>query len=317
MSLFARTKKFVQNFMQQYGDDRVGTLSAAFAYVTIFSIGPLLLVLVSIVGLIYGQRAVSGRLYADLVGTFGSSTAKTIQDVVLHSHHTSGNVVALIIGIIGVILGSIALTSQLQNSLNDIFSVGPDPKAGIKRTVYAKLKNVLIVLLAGLAITASIVASSLIIAIGSRTQSWLGTSGFVIEAFDSVGFWVVFTLIVYGLYRTLPDIVIPRQIVAATALLVSVMFLIGRLILDLLIGHNRTVSAYGAAASFVSLMLWAYYSGQILFVGAEGIKMYADRNSLNFKPKRFNVRRRTIRVDEDSIPGRFIEAWQRRQKKLK
>ncbi len=301
--------------MQFYGEDRVGMLSAAFAYVTIFSIGPLLLVLISIVGLVFGEKAAAGQLYSNLVDLFGSGTAKTIQNVVMHTHHTGDNVLALAIGIIGVVFASIALTSQLQNSFNAIYDVGPDPKAGIKRTVYAKLKNFLLVLVAGLAITASIVATTLVFAAGSKAQAWFGTSGAVLEALNSLGFWIIFTLIVYGLYRTLPDVVIPRRIVAVTALVVSLLFLAGRLVLGLIIGNNGTVSAYGAAASFVSLMLWAYYSGQILFIGAEGIKLYAYNRSLDFKPKRFNVRHKTIRVDSNSIAGKFLEAWQRGRQK--
>lgn len=313
MSRIAPARKLVQNFLQYYGNDRVGMLSAAFAYVTIFSIGPLLLVLISIVGLLLGQRAVTGELYPELVNLFGPTTAKTIQNVLQHTHHTGDNVIALIIGIVGVIIGSIALTGQLQNSFNAIYDVGPDPKAGIKRTVYAKIKNFLLVLLAGLAITASIVATTLVFAIGAKAQAWLGTSGAVLEIFNSLGFWIIFTWIVYGLYRTLPDIVIPRKIAITVALIISVLFLVGRLILGLTIGNNTTVSAYGAAASFVTLMLWAYYCGQILFVGAVGIKMFADYHRLDFKPKRFNVRHTTIRVDTNSTPGKVIEAWQRMQ----
>ncbi|HSW79544.1 MAG TPA: YihY/virulence factor BrkB family protein [Candidatus Saccharimonadales bacterium] len=311
MISIAPARKLVENFFNYYSNDRVGMLSAAFAYVTIFSIGPLLLVLISIVGLLLGQRAANGMLYPDLVNLFGPTTAHTIQNVLMHTHHTSDNVIALIIGIIGVIIGSIALTSQLQNSFNAIYDVGPDPKAGIKRTVYAKIKNFFLVLLAGLAITASIVATTLVFAIGAKAQAWLGTSGAVLEAFNSLGFWIIFTWIVYGLYRTLPDIVIPRKIAIIVALIISVLFLVGRLILGIAVGNNATISAYGAAASFVTLMLWAYYSGQILFVGAVGIKMYSDYRRLNFKPKRFNVRRTTIRVESDSTQGKVIEAWQR------
>ncbi len=316
MNLYKPARRLVEKFFHYYGEDRIGMLSAAFAYVTIFSIGPLLLVLISIVDLVLGQRAVSGELYPSLVNLFGPTTAKTIQTVLQHTHHTSDNVVALTIGIVGVIIGSIAMTSQLQNSFNAIYDVGPDPKAGIKRTLYAKVKNFVLVLLAGLAITVSIVATTFVFAIGAKAQAWFGTSGAVLEAFNSLGFWIIFTWIVYGLYRTLPDIVIPRKIAFSVALMISALFLIGRLILGIAVGSNNTVSAYGAAASFVTLMLWAFYCGQILFVGAVGIKMYSDYRHLNFKPKRFNVRRTTIRVESDSTPGKVIEAWHRVQDKL-
>src|SRR5947207_731464 len=101
MALFGTLKKQVETFIQCYSNDRVGMLSAAFAYVTIFSIGPLLLVLISIVGLVFGEQAVTGKLYSDLANLFGSSTAKTVQHVVSHSQHTSDNVIVLVIGVIG------------------------------------------------------------------------------------------------------------------------------------------------------------------------------------------------------------------------
>ena len=131
---------FIKDVFQSFGKDKVGQLSAAFAYSALFSIGPLLLVLVSVIGFIYGERATQGQLASQLSGTFGPDTAKTLQNVIAHTHQSGGGVLALVIGIIGMLLGAAGITTQLQNSFNSILCVVPDPKGGIKRTIYVKVR---------------------------------------------------------------------------------------------------------------------------------------------------------------------------------
>jgi membrane protein len=307
----------LKQLLKGIGNDKISQLSAAFSYGTIFSLGPLLLVLISIVGFVYGERAAQGRLYSELSGTLGASSAKTIQSVVVHTHNSKSGLVALLVGIIGLLLGSAGITSQLQNSFNSIFEVVPDPKGGIKRTVYMKLKNILLVLFCGLIIAASVIASATIVGLGKTLKQKLGIPSVGLEALNSVLSLGLFVLLIYLLYRTIPDVIIPRKIASVAALGVSLLFLIGKMVLGIIIGRNGTASAYGAAAALVTLLLWIYYSGEILFVGAEAIKQYGLNNSLVYAPKKFNLRRTTLTVDSNNFGGKVLDAWVRGYSKNK
>jgi membrane protein len=306
--------KFLKQVFAEFGEDKVGQLSAAFAYVAVFSIGPLLLVLISVLSLIFGEKAAQGQLYSHLAGAVGDSTAKTLQSVVAHSHQ-SGSGPALFAGIIGVLLAAAALTTQLQNSLNTIFKIVPDPAAGLKRAIYVKVKNVLITLLAGLAAAASVVVTALISGLGDRLRDYFGLPPFVLELINNLVSLGVFVLILYLLYRVVPDVHIPRRVVLVTSLIVSLLFLIGKIVLGIIIGHSGTASAYGAAASLVTLLLWIYYSAQILFLGAEGMKVYAFHHSLVYRPKKHSLKRDTIHIDHHGLPGRLTESFVRGFKK--
>jgi membrane protein len=301
----------VKQLLQEFSKDKVSQLSAAFSYGAIFSIGPLLLVLVSVVGFVYGERAAQGKLFSELSGSLGPSTARTIQNVISHSHKTSSGILALILGIFGMLLGAAGITSQLQSSFNTILGVVSDPKGGIKRTIYVKLKNIFVVLLGGLVIAASLVASTVILGYGQKLRHSLGIPAFTLELLNSLVSLSVFMLMLYLLYRTLPDVVLPRKIVLVTSLGVSVLFLIGKIVLGIIIGRNGTTSAYGAAASVISLLLWIYYSGQILFLGSEAIKVYGFNHSLSYQPKKFSLKRNTVTIDSESFGGKLIESWLR------
>jgi membrane protein len=162
--------KFIKQIFSEFGQHKAGQMSAAFAYTAVFAIGPLLLVAISIIGIIYGERAANGQLSASLSGAFGPSTAKTLEGTIAHAHQGGGGILALTVGIVGLLLAAIGLTNQLQNSFDNIFSVVPDPKGGIKRTIYVKLKNIILLIMGGAVIAASLVLSAVISGLGHPAQ---------------------------------------------------------------------------------------------------------------------------------------------------
>jgi membrane protein len=294
---------FLKQVFSEYSKDKAGQLSAAFAYIAVFSIGPLLLVLVSIVGFFYGQQAAEGKLRGQLSSVVGPDTAQTLQQLVAHTSHTGASVAALVFGIVGLILGAIGLTSQLQNSFNTIFRAAGDPKAGIKFMVYTKFKNIFVVGLAGLVAVVSVVLSALITGLGK---------GVGLEVLDILVSLAVFITVLYMVYRFLPDVVLPRWLVLKAAVTVGLLFLVGKFILGFIIGRNGTASAYGAAASLVVLLLWFYYTAQILLLGAEGIKVYGENRRVEFRPKRYAVRLKELDVHaKKDLRGRLLEAFSR------
>lgn len=301
--------------LEEFGKDKVGMLSAAFSYGAIFSIGPLLLVLISIIGVVYGERAAQGKLFGELSGVFGTQTALMIQSAVSHASQSHKDGLAFVVGVVGLLLGATGLTSQLQNAFDMIFGIVPDPKGGIRRTIYVKVKNVILVILGGLLVTASLVISAVAEGVGKTAQHAFGMPPVTLEVVNSLVSICVFVLLIFSLYKAIPDIRIPWKLNLVTSTIVALLFFIGKFILGLIIGRNGTASAYGAAASLVTLLLWVYYSGQIIFLGAEGMKVYAFNHSLILTPKRLNLKRTTIHIDASGLPGRLADAWTRGYRK--
>jgi membrane protein len=302
---------FIKQVGKGYGEDKIGLHSAAFAYGAIFSLGSMLLVLLSIVGFVYGEQAASGKLFAQLSSSVGPETAKTIQNVVANMHNSGAGPLAFIIGTIGALLGAAGLTSQLQNAMNSILDVVPDPKGGLKRTVYVKLKNMLLVVLGGLFVLASLIASSVITGVGHRVQEQLGTPPFALELLNNLVSLLILATLLFLVYKVIPDLIIPKKILWVTALSITLLFIVGKIVLAIIIGHNGTASAYGAAAALISLLLWIYYSGQILFLGAEGMKVYAFNHAITYKPKKYSLRRSTVHLDSDTYLSKLAQDWLR------
>lgn len=295
--------KFVKRVFSEFGKDKAGLLSSAFAYTAVFSIGPLLLVLISIVGFIYGQRAAQGQLFGQLNGAVGPDTAKTLQNLVAHTSSTGKGVAGLVVGAVGLLLGAGSITAQLQNSFDIILRAKADPKAGIKFTVYTKLKNIGIVMLGAFVALASVVLSAVLAGLGR---------GILLELLNALVSFVIFIIVLYLVYRFLPDVVIPRGLALKTAAAIGLMFLIGKVILGFIIGRNGTAGAYGAAASVIVLLLWFYYTAQILLLGAEGIKVYSETHEILLPAKRYTVKNKSLDVNaKKDLRGRVLEAFAR------
>jgi membrane protein len=307
---------FCKKVYSEFSEDKGGTLSAAFAYFAIFAIAPVLLILITIAGFVFGEKAASGQLFVNLSDWVGPSAAKSIQSAVAHTHQSGGGIVALVVGAVVTILAAVGLSNQLQNSFDIIFDAVPDPKSSIKRTVYTKIKNLILLAVTGLVVVVSIVASTLVAALGERMRQHINIPPLALESMNALVSFCIFVAILYLIYKFLPDVFIPKKIVLATAFVVSLLFMVGKIVLGIVIGRNATASAYGAAASLIVLLLWFYYSAQILLLGAEGIKVYGDNHGLVYKAKKYTLKRRTLNVDlGDNLIGRSIEKFAQGVKK--
>jgi membrane protein len=289
--------KFAKQVLGGYSEAKAGVLSAAFAYFTIFAIAPLLLVIISIVGFFLGEKAANGQLFSQISDIVGPAAARTIQNAITHTHESGAGTVALIVGIFGTILAAVGLANQLQNAFDTIFDVVPDPKSGLKRTIYTKLKNLVLLAGTGLVVIASVVLSTVVSALGHRLRDHFGVPAVAVESLNTVASFIIFVAILYLIYKVLPDVFIPKKIVLTASITVSLMFVVGKIVLGVIIGKNATASAYGAAASLIVLLLWFYYTAQILLLGAEGIKVYGDNRALVYKAKKYTLKRHSIDID--------------------
>ncbi|HVO86112.1 MAG TPA: YihY/virulence factor BrkB family protein [Candidatus Binatia bacterium] len=277
---------FIQLF-SEFGKDKGGTMSAALAYTAIFAMAPFLLIVISASTIFFGQKAVEGQIYQQISDTVGQSAANTIQNAIAHTYNTAHSSTALVIGVIGVVLAAAALARQLQISLDTVFDVVPEAKAGFKRTVYIRVKSVALVLLGSVLIAISVGLSALVGWLGDKLQTVIATDHSSLQLFSFIGSLIIFTLILYFVYQVVPDVIMPKKATLLVAFWVALLFSAGKLVLVLIIGHSRTVTAYGAAASLITLLLWFYYSAEIVFLGAEALKIYVHKHNLPRKTRRY------------------------------
>jgi membrane protein len=188
--------------------------------------------------------------------------------------------------------------------------VVPDPKAGWRALIYTKVKNAVVLIAGSLVLAVSVLVSALISGLGERLQNHLGMPGATLHVLDTVVSLAVFILILYLIYRVLPDVKLPRKVVFWASMVVGLLFLAGKLVLGVVIGHNGTASAYGTAASLITLLLWFYYSGQILFLGAEGMKVYLNNRGYVYKSKKYTLRQKTINIQaKNNLQGAAAERF--------
>jgi membrane protein len=259
-----------------WSKDKASRLAAALAYYTVFSIAPLLIIVIGIVGLLLGQRQnVQNQVLSQVQGLLGSQGSDLIRTMIENTSKPSTSILATVIGIGTLLLGATGVFGQLHDSLNTIWEVTPKPGQGILATLRGRFLSFSMILGVGFLLMVSLLVSTALTAIGTFLGGVLGAQAAVAQVISFVVSFVVLTLLFAMIYKVLPDVKIAWGDVwiggAATALL----FTIGRFVLALYLGRGSVGSAYGAAGSLIILLLWVYYSAQILFLGAEFTQVYA------------------------------------------
>lgn len=263
----------------EWSQDNVSRLAAALAYYTIFSIAPLLVLVISIVGLvaghIWGPQAAHDEVLRQVHSLVGSAGADIIATMVQNAA-THGSGIALVVSIALLLYGATNVFASLQNSLDTIWEVKPRPGLGIMAVVRQRLLSFAMILGVAFLLMVSLVIST---ALSALTKHFGGDFPSLfwrtLEQVVSLG---LFTVIFAAIYKVLPDVRIGWRSVWVGAGLTAVLFTVGKYLIGLYLGRSTTASVYGGAGSLVVLLLWVYYSSQILFIGAEFTQVYARQH---------------------------------------
>ncbi|MGE5656014.1 MAG: YihY/virulence factor BrkB family protein [Actinomycetota bacterium] len=262
---------------KEWQEDKAPTLAAALAYYTIFSLAPLLIILIAIAGLAFGQEAAQGLLVGQLQSLVGRGGAETIQDLVANASHPQSGIVATLIGIATLLWGASNVFTNLKEALNMIWNATPPPNQGAFNFLRDRLLSFAMILSIGFLLLVSLVVSSVLAALSQWLNGLLHVPVGVWQLIDfGISFSVV-TLLFALIYKFLPDIKLDWNDVWIGAAITSVLFTIGKSLIGLYLGNSSIASAYGAAGSFVVVLLWINFSAQILFLGAEFTQVWAKR----------------------------------------
>ncbi|WP_405118198.1 YihY/virulence factor BrkB family protein [Pseudomonas leptonychotis] len=257
-------------------DDYVPSMGAALAYYTIFSLAPLLLVVISMAGLLFGEDAARGEIQAQLQNLMGERSAGAVQSLLVSVREPAEGLTATVVGLVLLFVGATTVFAELQNALDRIWRV-PEGlrKTGWFSLVRARLMAFGMVLVLGFLLIVSLVTSALLSAVGRQLEPLLGGWQTVVEAGNALGGFLLVALMFGLIYK-----IMPRQRVLASdvwlgALLAALLFTGGKVLIGAYIGRSDVASGFGAAGSLVVVLLWVYFSAQILLVGAEFTCVYA------------------------------------------
>jgi membrane protein len=262
----------------EWMEDDAPTLGAALAYYTVFSLAPLMTIAIAMAGLFFGKEAAQGQIFDELRVLFGEEGGKAVEEVVQSANaQPAAGVVATIISVIILLFGASGVFGQLQASLNTIWGVKPKPGRGVLGIIRDRLLSFGFTLVVGFLLLVSLLLTAGIALVADWVGGLMPGSETLAQLLNVVFSLVMITLLFAMIYKFLPDAKIAWRDVWIGAFLTALLFTIGKFALGIYLGKSGVASSYGAAGSLIVLLLWVYYSSQILFFGAEFTQVYANR----------------------------------------
>jgi membrane protein len=292
--------------LREWREDGANRLAAALAYYTTFSLAPLLVLIIAIAGLVGGREAAQTQTMAQVEDLLGAEGREFVQGMIESAGQRQTGLLATFIGAVTLLFGALGVFGELQNSLNTIWEVKPRPAKswldGVRRFVLRRLLSFTMVLGIGFLLLASLVVSAVLSALGEyigarwpMADLWLGLINFAIS-------FLVITLLFAMIFKFLPEIKIAWKDVWLGAAVTSVLFSLGKFLIGLYLGRSEVGNTFGAAGSLAILLIWIYYSAQILFFGAEFTQVYANRYGSKIVPDPDMVKITELERAEKGIP---------------
>jgi len=296
-NVFGLLKQTAQEFLQ----DKAPQLGAALAYYTVFSIAPLILVLLAVVGVLFrnNQAGAWVKITQQMSYFLDPSAIQVVQDIARKASQPGETTVATVVGVALALFGASAVFAQLQDALNTIWGIKAKPGLGIWGFLRSRFLSFAMVAGVCFLLLVSLTIEALLKAFSQYVQSIL-PGGFAVALSVYLIFdFAVVVLMFAMIFKFLPDVQIRWRDVWIGAVMTAILFGIGKWLLGFYLGSGGAGSAYGPASSLITLLLWVYYSSQILLFGAEFTQVYADRAGREVKPDKYAVRVQTKEVEAD------------------
>ncbi|HEX2164974.1 MAG TPA: YihY/virulence factor BrkB family protein, partial [Thermoanaerobaculia bacterium] len=244
--------------------------------------------------------AVEGRLVEEISGVVGAQAAGAIQTMIANASRGGGGVIGTLVGVGLMLLGATGAFGHLQKSLNHLWDVEPRPDAGWRLMVRQRMAALGMVLVVALLLLILLVLSAALSALGSFAAERLPIPAGVLAAIEAGASLVVVTLLFAAIYKVLPDVEIAWRDVWVGAGITALLFVVGKFAIGLYLGYSSVASSYGAAGSLVVLLVWIFYSSQLVFFGAELTQVWARRRGAGIRPSAWAVRVKEVQVRPES-----------------
>ncbi|QJD96183.1 YihY/virulence factor BrkB family protein [Mucilaginibacter robiniae] len=304
---FKRLWTVLKASFSSFSDDNGLKLSASLAYYTIFSLAPLLILVLSLAGIFLGKEATSASnsLYHQISHYVGADAGKQIQDIIKNLQFSGKSGLALVSGIVTLLIGASSIFLEIQDSLNTIWRVKAKPKRGWIKILQNRFLSFSLIVSLGFMLLASLLVNIIVNAVSNKLTHFLpAITERLIEIVNlGISFLVISTL--FGIiFKVLPDVKIKWSDVRSGAIFTAILFMVGQLLISIYLKYSAQGSAYGAAGSIIVLLLWIYYTAAILYIGAEFTQVYAEAKGSHIEPADYavHVQQTEVEKDVDKLP---------------
>lgn len=296
----------LKNTTIAFSDDNAFKLSASLSYYTIFALGPLLIIIISLSAIVYGKDVVEGKLFEQLSGLIGADAALQIQNILSNAQHTHATSLGAIIGFILLFIGATGVFTEIQGSINFIWSVRAKPKKNWLKYLLNRLLSFSLVIGLGFVLLVSLIINALFALLSKiLTERFPHFPVGLFNLTNSLIILTVITCLFTVIYKILPDAAISWKDAWIGSIFTAALFLLGKFLIGYYLGKSNLGVTYGAAASVVIILAWVYYSSMILYFGAEFTKVYALYSGEGIKPKQTAVF--IIKREMKEIPPSYLD----------
>jgi len=296
-----------------FSNDKAMKMSASLAYYTIFSIAPLLLIVIWLVGFFYGEllagpQDAQAEVFNEFANIFGPETATQIQQIITNISVSDKSGLGIAIGVGTLVVGSTTIFVEIQDSLNRIWGVRPKPKKGWLKMLIDRALSLSMVLGLGFLLIVSLIANGIVVALSSQITKYFPDISVLLVQWVNVGLtFIVITALFAFIFHFLPDARMRFRDVVGGALFTAALFMLGRYLIALYMQFSAPASVYGAAGAIIVLLLWVYYSAAILYFGAEFTKVYALKYGKGVWPSSYAVKVIMTEKEVDDEPLRITD----------
>jgi membrane protein len=274
----ARWWELVKVAFVGWWNDRALSMGAAIAYYTIFSLAPVLLVVIAIAGMVFGADAARGAIVRQLGGLIGERGADALEGMIQSAGHLGSGIVSTVVGVLSFLLLATGAFVELQDDLNQIWKVRPAERSTFWTFVRSRLLSLALVVAFGFLLMVSLAIDAALAGLASYVRNILPGLPLLLLVLNLFLSLFVTTVLFALIFKVLPDVELAWRDVWAGSVVTAALFAVGKLLIGLYIGKSGVASVYGAAASIVIILLWVYYSAQIVLFGAELTKAFAERH---------------------------------------
>lgn len=294
---------FFKQIVREFGDSNILKYSASLSYYTIFSLAPMLIIIISICGFLFGKDAIQGQVYVQIKDFVGSDAALQIQEMIKNTHLTKDSFIATLIGIIILLIGGTGIFGEIQDSLNKIWGLKIKPKTNWWKVVLNRLISFSLIISLGFVLMVSLLVNALLAVLGDHlNQLFSGSEKVFIPLINNLLSFGINVFLFGVIFKVLPDAKIKWKDVLIGAFITSVLFVLGKLGISFYLVKSNMANIYGTAGSVIIIMIWTYYSSLILYIGAIFTKIYAKEYGGKIRPNDYSVWIKLEEIPVANIP---------------
>lgn len=280
--------KLLRETFKQWQEDKASRIAAALAYYTVFSISPLLVIAIAIAGAFFGQQTAQDQIIDQLTDLVGKDAVKPILLALDNISQPEIRGIASLISIAVLLLGASGIFAQLQDALNTVWKVKPQPGQGVGIFIRKRISSFLMVLAIGFLLILSLILSAIVSALSKYRTDFLPGSAILWENLDFIVSLGLMTFLFCLMFKYVPDVKIAWKDVIVGSVITALLFLFGKFLLGVYISKGSLGSAYGAAGSLIVFLAWVYYSAQIVLLGAEFTQVYTRMYGSKVRARRYS-----------------------------